>query len=270
MTIPLSVFITTFNNAHTLPALLESVKWADEIVVLDSFSTDDTLKIAESYNCRTFQHVFQGYGAQKQMALEHTSHQWVLLLDADEALTETLQAEIHALLEKPLECDGYTIPRQEQMFWRMNSPYVRMNYFLRLFNKQKGRMSMMPVHAAPQVDGRIGRLKAPFYHFGEVDIHTKVEKINSYSTGLVVDKVAKKHSANPWRMVVYPPFAFIRSYIFKRNFVNGWAGFIVSFSGAFYAFLKYAKLYEYKQFEKYGSSQLPPNAPVPKALKADE
>ncbi|MFM9912147.1 MAG: glycosyltransferase family 2 protein [Methylophilaceae bacterium] len=270
MTTALSIFITTFNNAHTLPALLESIKWADEIVLLDSFSTDDTLKIAESYGCRIFQHTFQGYGAQKQMALEHTTYQWVLLLDADEALSPALQNEIRALLEKPLEYDGYTMPRQEQMFWRMNSLHVRLNHFLRLFNKQKGRMNMMPVHAAPEVDGKIGRLKAAFYHFGEVDIHTKVEKLNSYSTGLVVDKVTKNQSANPWRMVIYPPFSFIRSYIFKRNFLNGWAGFIVSFSGAFYAFLKYAKLYEYRQFEQHGSSQLPPNAPIPKALKHNE
>ena len=155
MTTLLSVFITTFNNAKTLPATLESVKWADEIVLLDSFSTDDTLRIADSYKCRIFQHAFQGYGAQKQMALEHTTHQWVLLLDADEALSPALQDEIRTLLGKPLEYDGYTMPRQEQMFWRMNSLSVRMNHFLRLFNKQKGGMGMMPIHAAPEVDGRI-------------------------------------------------------------------------------------------------------------------
>ena len=263
MKTPLSVFITTFNNAQTLSATLESVKWADEIVVLDSFSCDDTLKIAENYDCKIFQHAFQGYGAQKQMALEHTAHQWVLLMDADEALSPALQQEIRTLLQNTPTCDGYTMPRQEQMFWRMNSPYVRLNHFLRLFNKQQGRMSMMPIHAAPEVDGKIGRLEAPFYHFGEVDIHTKVDKLNHYSTGLVADKVSKNQCANPLRMALYPPFVFLRTYLFKRNFLNGWAGFIVSVSAAFYAFLKYAKLYEYRQFERHGDSQLPPNAPTP-------
>ena len=263
----LSVFVTTFNNAHTLPSTLESVRWADEIVLLDSFSTDDTLNIAERYGCRIFQHRFMGYGPQKQMALEHTSNRWVLLLDADEALSPGLQEEVKALLARGPEFDGYTMPRQEQMFWRMNSPRVRMNHFLRLFDKQKGHLNDVPVHAAPEVEGRIGRLKAPFYHFGEVDIHTKVEKLNSYSTGLVVDKVARKQSANPWRMVFYPPLAFIRLYMFKRNFLNGWGGFIVSVSGAFYAFLKYAKLYEYRQFEKYGVQLLTPGAPKPPAVK---
>lgn len=263
----LSAFITTFNNAHTLVTTLESVKWADEIVLLDSFSTDATLEIAARYGCKIFQHRFLGYGPQKQMALEHTTHRWVLLLDADEALSPALQDEVRALLARGPEYDGYTMPRQEQMFWRMNSLHVRMNHFLRLFDKQKGRLNDVPVHAAPEVDGSIGRLKAPFYHFGEVDIHTKVEKINSYSTGLVADKVAKRQSANPLRMVFYPPFAFVRLYIFKRNFLNGWGGFIVSVSGAFYAFLKYAKLYEYRQFEKHGARLLPPGAPLPPALK---
>lgn len=263
----LSAFVTTFNNAHTLQSTLESVKWADEIVLLDSFSTDDTLAIAERYGCKIFQHRFLGYGPQKQMALEHTTHRWVLLLDADEALSPALQQEVRALLAKGPDKDGYTMPRQEQMFWRMNSLHVRMNHFLRLFDKTKGGMNDIPVHAAPEVQGSIGALKAPFYHFGETDIHTKVEKLNMYSTGLVADKVGKKHSANPWRMVVYLPYAFIRLYVFKRNFLNGWAGFIVSVSGAFYAFLKYAKLYEYRQFEKYGTSQLPPDAPKPPALR---
>lgn len=263
----LSVFITTFNNERTLAATLESVKWAEEIVVLDSFSTDSTLEIASRYGSHVFQHRFLGYGPQKQMALEHTTNRWVLLLDADEALSPESQTEIRELLQRGLDCDGYALPRQEQLFWRMIHPQVRMNYFLRLFDRSKGRLSDMPVHAAPKVDGKIGRLQHPFYHFGETDIHTKVEKMNSYSTGLVADKVARHQSANPWRLVLYPPFAFLRLYIFKRNFLNGWAGFITSVVGAFYAFLKYAKLYEYRQFEKYGASMMPPGSPISPLLK---
>ncbi len=257
----LSVFVTTYNNAHTLPTTLESVKWADEIVLLDSFSTDDTLEIAERYGCRIFQHEFLGYGRQKQLALEHTSHDWVLLLDADEAPSPELQAEIQALMARGPECDGYEIPRLEQVFWRMRSTANRMNFYLRLFDKRHGGLDEMPVHAAPKVEGRIGRLKHPFYHFGEIDIHVKVDKINAYSTGLVADKVAKGRRGNPWTMLFYPPLFFIRSYLFKRSFLAGWAGFIGSVIGAFYVFLKYAKLYEHYQFEKHGDSLLPPGAP---------
>lgn len=258
----LSVFITTFNNDLTLAACLESVKWADEIVVLDSFSNDRTVEIAEQFGCRVFQHKFLGYGPQKQLAMEHTSHDWVLLLDADEQLSPPLQEEIQSLLRQGPRADGYEIPRQEQQFWRMGSMRVRVNHYLRLFDKRRGHVSDMPVHAAPKVDGKLARLKHPFYHFGERSIHIKVEKINMYSTGLVEDKVRKGKRSRPWLMLIfYPPFAFLRLYLLKRNFVTGWPGFIVSVVGAFYVFLKYAKLYEHEQVQRYGNSLLPDGAP---------
>lgn len=253
----LSAFITTFNNARTLPACLDSVAWADEVVVLDSYSTDETVAIARSRGCRVFQHAFLGYGPQKQMALGHTTHRWVLLLDADEALTGAAQQRIRTLLETDPEADGYAIPRIEQMFWQMASERSRLNYFLRLFDKTRGHVSNMAVHAAPQVDGRVRKLYAPFYHFGEVDIHTKVDKVNAYSSGLVQEKLARGRSASPWKMLLYPPFVFVRLFVFKRNFVNGWAGFIASCTSAFYAFLKYAKLYEHARRERIGNSLLP-------------
>jgi len=257
----LSVFITTYNNARTLAACLESVKWADEIVMLDSFSTDDTLAIGQRYGARITQHEFMGYGPQKRMALAATAHDWVLLLDADEALSPALQAEIRQLLQAGPVADGYEIPRQEQLFWRMYSSATRMNYFLRLFDKRRGDIDDMPVHAAPKVRGRVARLKAPLYHYGETDIHTKVEKINAYSTGLLADKLKKKRWGIALIMVFYPPLFFVRSYLFKRNFLNGWAGFINSVIAAFYVFLKYAKLYEHNQFAKYGTRLLPEDAP---------
>lgn len=241
----LSVFITTYNNARTLRLCLESVKWADEIVLLDSYSSDDSLEIAREYGCEVSQHAFLGYGPQKQLALDRTTHRWVLLLDADEALSEETQAEVQALLAAGPRADGYELRRQEQMFWRMGHTGARMNCFLRLFDKTRGSVSDMPIHAAPKVDGRIERLRGVFYHFGETDVHSKVEKVNAYSTGLVVDKVAKGRRPNPWIMVIYPPLFFLRIYLFKRNFMNGWAGFIASVVSSFYVFLKYAKLYEH-------------------------
>lgn len=260
---PISVFITTFNNARTLPACLESVKWADEVVVLDSYSTDETPAIAQRYGCKFLQHKFLGYGPQKQLALENTAHRWALLLDADEALSPALIDEIQDLRARGFDADGYEIPRQEQMFWRMSSPKVRMNGFLRLFDKRRGRVSDMPVHAAPKVEGRVKWLKHPFYHYAETSLHVKVEKINAYSTGLVADKVKRRFRPSPWKMALYLPYAFLRSYLFKRNFLNGWGGFIGSVTMSYYAFLKYAKLYEYAQFQRYGQSLMPEGAPPP-------
>ncbi len=257
----LSVFVTTYNNGRTLAACLESIKWADEIVVLDSFSSDETLAIAGRYGARLTQHAFMGYGPQKRLALAATTHDWVLLLDADEALSPALQTEIRRLLERGPTADGYEIPRQEQLFWRMYSSATRMNHFLRLFDKRKGDIDDLPVHAAPKVQGRVARLKAPLYHYGETDIHTKVEKINAYSTGLLADKLEKRRWGIVLIMVLYPPLFFVRSYLFKRNVLNGWAGFINSVIAAFYVFLKYAKLYEHGQFAKHGTRLLPDGAP---------
>lgn len=257
----LSVFVTTYNNGRTLPACLESVKWADEIVVLDSFSTDNTLHIAQAYGTRISQHAFMGYGPQKQHALVATSHDWVLLLDADEALSPALQSELRTVLTNGPTADGYEVPRQEQVFWRMYHPATRMNYYLRLFDKRKGGIDDMPIHAAPKVRGHIARLNAPLYHYGETDIHTKVEKINAYSTGLVTEKARRHRWGIRLIMIGYPPLFFIRSYLFKRNFLNGWAGLINSLIAAFYVFLKYAKLYEHHQFAKHGKTLLPDGSP---------
>jgi hypothetical protein len=168
----------------------------------------------------------------------------VLLLDADEALTPKAQACIRKLLMAKPAADGYSLPRVEQMFWQFAHRGSRLNYFLRLFDKTHGHISDMPIHAAPIVDGRVEKLDAPFIHYGEPDIHTKVEKVNAYSSGLVADKLAKTKRTNPWVMVWYPPLFFLKIYLFKRNFMNGWAGFIASVVSAFYAFMKYAKLYE--------------------------
>ena len=139
---PLSAFVTTLNNAATLEDCLESVAWANESVVLDSFSNDDTLDIARRYGARVFQQEFRGYGPQKQDAMAHTTHRWVLLLDADEALTPPAQERIRALLSAGPTADGYALPRVEKMFWRTAHAGTRMNYYLRLFDKTRGRVSV--------------------------------------------------------------------------------------------------------------------------------
>ena len=149
----------------------------------------------------------------------------------------------------------------------MNHAGVRLNYHLRLFDKRRGRVSDTPIHAAPKVDGEVHRLTQPFLHFGERDIHEKVDKINAYSTGLVADKLGRGRKANPLVLIIYPPWIFFRSYVLKRAFLDGWAGFIASVVMSFYAFLRYAKLYEHRRRMRQGVSEeigAPPdrNAPV--------
>lgn len=244
----LSVVVTTLNNAATLERCLASVGFADEIVLVDSGSNDDTLAIAQRHRARVLHKPFAGYGPQKTYAIDQASHRMVLLLDADEWLPEAAQSEIQTLLQRiasgASDCAGYSLPRCERLFWCYQHRWTRMNHFLRLFDRHRYRMSASTIHAAPEVDGPVAKLKAPFCHDGETSIDAKVSRISAYSTGLVADKLAAKVGFVRTRMLLYPPWFFLRLYFGKRMVLNGWAGFIHSAIGAFYVFLKYAKVYE--------------------------
>lgn len=240
----ISVVVTTFNNAATLERCLASAAWTDEIVVLDSGSGDATLEIAKRYTSRIHAQPFAGYSAQKQRAIDLATHDWVLLLDADEALGAGSRATIEAALIDP-QVAGFRLPRREQMFWTFQHAWSWTNTHLRLIDRRRCRMNDMPVHAAPETAGPTRTLRgATFLHYGEPDIETKVDKINKYSTGLVADKLRRRQGFLCVRMLFYPPAFFLRQYVFKRYFLNGWAGFISASTGAFYVFLKYAKVYE--------------------------
>lgn len=247
---PLSVVVTTLDNAATLERCLASVAWADEIVLLDSGSTDGTLDIARRYDARIASQPFRGYAQQKQDAIDRASHAWVLLLDADEAVADGARAAFEAALVAPTVA-GFRLPRREQMFWTFQHRWHWVNAHLRLFDRRRARMNDVPVHAAPEADGPVRTLRrAVLLHYGEPDIHTKIAKINAYSTGLVADKLRRRQRFTGLRMLLYPPVFFLRQYVVKRYFLNGWAGFISAASGAFYVFLKYAKLYEARRAQR--------------------
>lgn len=247
----LSVVVTTMNNEATLARCLASVRFAEDIVVLDSGSSDGTRAIAAEYAVRWYVENFKGYGPQKQSAVDKARHRWVLLLDADEALTDGSRAAIEAALRDP-DCSGYTLPRREQAFWRMQHARARHNPMLRLFDRRHTRLSDDGIHAQPQVDGRVDSLDAYFEHFGEPDIATKVDKINRYSSAVAIDK----HQRDvPWvwlRLLLQPPIQFLRSYVWKRRFLSGAAGFIASMLDGVHAFLKYAKVIEARRRTRGG------------------
>ncbi|AIF45786.1 glycosyltransferase family 2 protein [Dyella japonica] len=244
---PLSVVIITYNNADTLDACLSRVDWAEEIVVLDSGSTDDTVAIAQRHGARVATHPFDDYGPQKQRAYDMASHDWILNLDADEVLSPGTREEIERALTQPRYA-GYRLPRRERMFWTVQHRLSWRNGHLRLFDRRRGGMNDVEVHAAVEVKGPVKTLwRADFVNDGDGDIATRVEKINRYTTGMVVYKLRKRQRFTGLRMVFYPPLFFLRQYVGKRYFLNGWAGFIASVTGAFYAFLKYAKLHEARE-----------------------
>ena len=188
---PLSVVVITFNNADTLERCLAAVDWADEIVVLDSGSTDATVEIAKRHGARVATHPFDDYGPQKQRAIDSASHDWILNLDADEVLSPGTREVIEEALVVP-EAAGFRLPRRERMFWSVQHPKSWRNGHLRLFDRRRARMNNVPVHAAVEVDGPTQTLwLADFVNDGDADIAARVDKINRYSSGMVAHKIAR-------------------------------------------------------------------------------
>lgn len=245
---PLSAVVTTLDNAATLDECLASLAFCDEIVLLDSGSSDDTVAIAGRHGARVHVEPFKGYGSQKQSAVDKASHDWVLLLDADEYLDDEGRAAIERELAAP-RADGYRLPRREWLFWRWPHPWTRPNWHLRLFRRSCGAMNAVPIHAAPEVRGRVRDLHAEFRHYGEPDLAARVDKINRYSSGMVGHKRAQAPRLLGLRLLFYPGVAFLRFYLLQRYFLNGWAGYFAARSMAFYAFLKYAKVLEARRRE---------------------
>src|SRR3569833_1071356 len=243
MSEPLSVVVTTYNSADKLAASLGSVAWADDIVVLDSGSTDATAQIAQRHGARLHAQPFAGYSAQKQAAIDLARHRWVLLLDSDEALPPAAAAAIRRALEAPA-CAGYQLWRREWVFWRWQSPRARLNHYVRLFDRERARMSGHSVHEAVQVDGPEGKLEVVLDHFGAPDIAGRVDKANRYSTLQAAGDARRQRARLGWRLVAYPTIAFLRYYLLRGHWRAGWAGFIAARVHAFYTFLKYAKLHE--------------------------
>ena len=240
---PLSVVVTTYNNADTLDACLHGVSWAEEIVVLDSGSTDATLAIAAHYGARIVVQPFAGYSAQKQAAIELATHRWVLLLDSDESVPAAAAPVLQQALVAPLHA-GYQLWRREWLFWRWQAAHSRLNHYVRLFDRSRARMSSHQVHESVLVTGTLGVLDVVLDHHGERDIAGRVAKANRYSSLQLADLTARDTRLLGWRMVLYPTVAFLRYYLWRGHYRAGWAGFIAARVHAFYAFLKYAKLHE--------------------------
>ncbi|TAN05970.1 MAG: glycosyltransferase family 2 protein [Rhodanobacteraceae bacterium] len=256
-----SLVIITYNNADTLERCLAAANFADELVVLDSGSTDATVAIAERYGARVAVHPFDDYGPQKQRAIDMARYDWVLNLDADEILAPGTCAVIERALEHP-RVAGYRLPRRERMFWSVQHPWSHRNGHLRLFDRRRGHMNDVPIHAAVEVDGPVQTLvRADFVNMGDDDIAARVAKINRYSSGMVADKLARKQRFAGSMLLLYPPIFFVRQYVFKRYFLSGWAGFVASALGAVYVFLKYAKLLEARQHRPARPSAPPAQPP---------
>ncbi|MCA1713640.1 MAG: glycosyltransferase family 2 protein [Gammaproteobacteria bacterium] len=239
----LSAVVTTFNSAQTLSACLDSLAFCDELVVLDSGSTDGTAQISLDHRAKLIVQPFKGYSAQKQSAIDHAAHDWVLLLDSDEWLAADAGPRIGEALVTAQHV-AYRLPRREWLFWRWQSPAARHNRYVRVFDRRHARMSGHHVHESIIAHGSVGEIDALILHRGDRDVAAKVGKANLYSS---LQLQHDNGRGKPWlktRIVLYPMFAFLRYYLLRGHFRAGWAGFIAARVHAFYAFLKYAKLLE--------------------------
>ena len=242
----LTVLIPTYNCQVHLRECLESVKWADEIFVCDSFSTDDTLKIAREYTDRIVQHEYINSAKQKNWAIPQAMHEWVLLIDSDEFLEPELQQEIQTILEAiPPETDGFRIPRKNLVFGKwIKSCNMYPDYNLRLFRRDASRYQDMEVHADIELPGRTGTLQHAFVHHDFENVVETIVKWGRYTRyeGDQMVKVGRKYH---WYNIVFRPPAVFFLYYFKTGaFREGYQGFFVSVMWSLYSFFKHARLWE--------------------------
>lgn len=245
----LSVCIITGNEEENIRRCLESVRWADEIVIVDSFSTDRTVEIAREFTTHIYQHRWTGYIGQKAIARNLARGEWILFVDADEAVSGDLRREVRQrfLAGVSDSVDGFDFPRQ---VWYLHRWIRHGDWYpdtkLRLFRKANGHCCGMEPHERIDVNGDVQHLTSPLYHYTYDNIEDQMKTINRFSTIAAQGQQHIRHSRLfiLWCMLMHPPFRFIRCYFVKFGFLDGMAGFIIAMTIAYATFIKYAKYWE--------------------------
>ncbi len=252
----LSVAVITFNEEANIRRTLESVKGADEIVIVDSGSTDRTVAICREYTEKVMHRDWLGFAQQKNLAIDACSGDWVLSLDADEPIEAELTGEIRQIMASPDAKDGYLIPRKTFFLGkqvRHGGWYP--DYNLRLFRKGKGRFEERAVHEAIKVQGTIGKTAHAINHYAYPDLVSYMSSINKYSS-LAVTVMAERgispFKASLLNIVVRPLFTFLLKYVFRLGFLDGKHGLVLNLYHSYYVFSKYAKAWEFSQLNRAG------------------
>ena len=260
----ISAYILAFNEAEKVKPAVESVLWADEIVVVDSGSTDGTAEIAAGLGARVVQVPFNGFGDLRNRAIAACSHEWIFSLDADERCTKAVRDEILGLLAGAPPCDVYRVPRRNYMMgrWIRGSGWYPNFRQPQLFRKGSMRYTLEPVHEGYELlgDKPVGTLanaiwQFPFRNLGEI-----IDKANRYSS-LGAQKLAGKRVSMAGA-VGHGLWAFLKHYIFKCGFIDGWAGFVIAFGNFEGTYYRYAKRYEQDQ-----NWAPPPSEPLKRETK---
>lgn len=247
----LSVAVITHNEEEDIRDCLESVKWADEIVVIDSSSTDKTVEICRRYTDKVFEKEWSGFSNQKNYAIDASTNPWVLVIDADERITEGLREEIRGILNDDTACDGYFIPRKNYFLgrWIRHGGWYP-DYSIRLFRKDKGRFEQREVHESVRINGKTARMKNPLEHYTYRSLSEYLQRMDRYSTLAAREMAGGGRKAGPGSIIFRPVFTFIRMYVLQQGFREGIYGLVLSALYSYYTFVKYAKLWEINASEK--------------------
>ena len=238
----ISATIVTLNEEHNVARALESLRCVDEVVVVDSGSTDRTREVAARLGARVVQEPWRGYAGQKNFAATLATHDWILSLDADEAVAEELEAEILLLKKTGPRFDGYSMPRMAQYLGR----WIRHGGWypdrkIRLYHRATAEWVGSYVHESVRLKGTAGELQGNLLHFTCESLSAHLRTLDGY-TALAAEELATR-GIRPGlcRIIFDPPWTFFRTWVLRRGFLDGLQGFVIAWMAALYTFLKYTK-----------------------------
>jgi glycosyltransferase involved in cell wall biosynthesis len=242
----LSAYVIAYNEALNIRASLESIAWADEIIVVDCFSTDATVPISREFTDKVYQHQFSGFGRLRNEAVAHASYDWILSLDADERVTPELRDEILHMLKQEPEADAYFIARRNHFLghWNRHCGWYTDYRPPMLFHRKRMRYKDDLVHEGVELDGRVGYLKGHVLHYPYRTLDQFLEKNSRYAMLMAERMVQQGRRFHAHQLITHPVFTFLKMYVLRQGFRDGMPGLILSLLYAYYTFVKYAKLWE--------------------------
>lgn len=234
--------IITLNEERNIARAIESLRCCDEILIVDSGSVDRTIELAQNLGVRVIEAGWLGYAAQKNWAAEQAANDWILSLDADEALSEALEAEIWALKKSGPKYDAYTMPRLARYLgkWILHSGWYP-DRKVRLYRRGKAKWVGEFVHESVRAEGRVGHLQSNLLHFTCDSLSEHLKTLDRYTTLAAQEIAARRMKVPLHRLIVDPAWTFLKSYVVQRGFLDGFEGLVIAYMAAFYTFLKYSK-----------------------------
>jgi glycosyltransferase involved in cell wall biosynthesis len=240
----ISATIITKNEGKNIERCLKSLEWVDEIIVVDSGSTDKTLEICRKYNCNIIETDWLGFGRTKKLAVDSVTNNWIISIDSDEEITIELKNTIKKILEDP-KYNGYKINRKSFYLGKMiNHCGWNSDYPLRLFNRKYGNFNEKEIHESINVEGKMEKIESTLLHYTYPTISSHIKKLNRYSD---IQARELKNNEKTYSLFIVPFLGlnkFIKMYFLKLGFLDGKEGFVLCSISAYGIYLKYLKLWE--------------------------